>query len=130
MSSFFKRLTANRHFQHGVPFFLFIGGGAFMLKEFRTVRYDSKINPKANKFVTPEEAFGSSPLANPKSPVQFQKSTKTLEEELEEYNKTVDLDNWENKRGPRPWEGTVPAKPVNKRLQKPPPLVEESLETK
>ena len=44
MASFFSRLRANKHFQSGVPFFLFIGGGAFALKEFRTVRYDSNIN--------------------------------------------------------------------------------------
>ena len=44
MASFFSRLRANKHFQNGVPFFLFIGGGAFALKEFRTVRYDSNIN--------------------------------------------------------------------------------------
>ena len=44
MASFFSRLRSNKHFQNGVPFFLFIGGGAFALKEFRTVRYDSNIN--------------------------------------------------------------------------------------
>lgn len=29
---------------------------------------------------------------------------KTLEEEYEEMMKNTDLDNWQNIRGPRPWE--------------------------
>lgn len=29
---------------------------------------------------------------------------KTIEEEYEDYRKKVDLDNWKNIRGPRPWE--------------------------
>jgi len=44
--------------------------------------------------------------------LKFKKDNSTLEEELEKYNKEVDIDSWENKRGPRPWEGTVPVKPV------------------
>ena len=44
MASLFSRVRASKHFKNGLPFFLFIGGGAFALKEFRTVRYDSNIN--------------------------------------------------------------------------------------
>jgi len=28
----------------------------------------------------------------------------SLEEEYENVTKKIDIDNWENKRGPRPWE--------------------------
>ena len=106
MASFFSRLRANKHFQHGLPFFLFIGGGAFALKEFRTVRYDSNINIRlqeqliqrdrggrlaswlfysthvflyyrANKLLTPEEAFGERA-----KDIDF-KPKRSLEEELD-----------------------------------------------
>ena len=29
----------------------------------------------------------------------------SIEEAYEEYKSSVDLDNWKNIRGPRPWEG-------------------------
>jgi cytochrome c oxidase assembly protein subunit 16 len=111
MASFFSRLRANKHFKNGLPFFLFIGGGAFALKEFRTVRYDSNINIRANKLLTPEEAFGERA-----KDVDF-KPKRSLEEELDVLKEKVDINNWENKRGPRPWEdsrsfqGAPPAKP-------------------
>jgi hypothetical protein len=41
--------------------------------------------------------------------------------------KKVDLDNWENKRGPRPWEGTVQERPI-KRIAKSPPNVKDLIE--
>lgn len=31
----------------------------------------------------------------------------TLEKEFDKTMSTLDLDNWENKRGPRPWEENV-----------------------
>ena len=42
----------------------------------------------------------------------YKPAKKTLEEDLEILEKKVDLDNWENKRGPRPWEeGSIEARP-------------------
>jgi cytochrome c oxidase assembly protein subunit 16 len=98
MASFFARLQANKHFRNGVPFFLFIGAGAFILKEFRTVRYDSEINIRANKFLTKEEAFGD------QAEKINLKPKRSLQEDLELLNEKVDIDTWENIRGPRPWE--------------------------
>ena len=100
MSRLFARLNANKHFRHGVPFFLFIGCGAFALKEFRTVRYDANINTRANKFLTAEEAFGDQAKNINLKPVR------SLEAELELLREQVDIDSWENKRGPRPWENS------------------------
>lgn len=119
MSSFFSRLLSNKHFKNGLPFFCFIGGGAFTLKQFRSVRYDSDLNPNATKFLTPEEAFGD------KAEGINLKPKRTLEEDLELLNEKVDSDNWEQKRMPRPWEGTVEARPVARRL--PAPTVKEML---
>lgn len=100
MSRLFARLNANKHFRHGVPFFLFIGCGAFALKEFRTVRYDANINTRVNKFLTPEEAFGDQAKNINLKPAR------SLEAELELLQEKVDIDSWENKRGPRPWENS------------------------
>ena len=36
--------------------------------------------------------------------IHFNKTQSTLEEDLDSYETKVDTDNWENKRGPRPWE--------------------------
>ena len=119
MASLFSRVRASKHFKNGLPFFLFIGGGAFALKEFRTVRYDSNINirledqptgkgeggmffsswlvfsshtlseslslnqspaillNRANKLLTPEEAFGEQA-----KDINF-KPKRSLEEELD-----------------------------------------------
>lgn len=111
MSSFFARLQKNKHFKNGVPFFLFIGAGAFALKEFRSVRYDKDLNPRAERFLTKEEAFGDHAEEINLKPAR------SLEDEVDILNETVDTENWENKRGPRPWEGTVLS-----RTQSPSPL--------
>ena len=124
MSSFFSRIINNRHFKNGVPFFTFIFGGAFALREFRSVRYDSELNPRANKFLKPEEVFKELGK-NSGEKVQFNKTVNTLEEDLDSYESKVDTDNWENKRGPRPWEpGSIQARPA-KRFQHSAPSVQE-----
>jgi len=121
MSTFLPRLLNNRHFKNGIPFFLFIFGGGFALKEFRTVRYDSELNPKQNKnLITIEEAFGDK-----SDKIELRPHKATLEEDLEVLKEKVDLDNWENKRGPRPWEeGSIPERPIV-RVNKSPITVKE-----
>jgi len=123
MNSLFARISKNKHFQNGVPFFLFIFGGAYALREFRSVRYDSNLNPKATKLITPEEAFGD--IAKKSNKISHKQSKATLEEDLDTLYNKVDLDNWENKRGPRPWEaGSIKERPV-KRFAHAPPTIEE-----
>lgn len=113
MSKFAHSFRTSRHLKYGAPFFLFLLGGTYALREFRTVRYDSDINIKANKYVTLEEAFGElERKTNNRLKLKPQKLS--LEEELATLEKKVDTDNWENKRGPRPWEGTVPERPVSR----------------
>jgi len=123
MNSFFSRISNNKHFQNGVPFFLFIFGGAFALREFRTVRYDSDLNPNAKKLLKPEEAFAD--LAKRSNRIQHKQTKNSLEEDLDTLHEKHDLDNWENKRGPRPWEaGSIKDRPV-KRFVHEAPTVEE-----
>jgi len=113
MSSIINRIVNNRHFKNGAPFFLFIFGGAYALREFRTVRYDSELNPKAKKFIKPEEAFKD--LKDPTKKVQFNKTQNTLDDDLDIYDRKVDTENWEQVRGPRPWEqGSIPDRPIRR----------------
>lgn len=102
MNVWLQKVLHNKHVKYGVPFFAFIFGGAFALKQFRSVRYDPEVNPNAKKFLKPEEAFGDTLRANN---IQLKNSYRDvpIEAELEKLDK-IDVDNWENKRGPRAWE--------------------------
>jgi len=126
MNSVFARISRSKHFRFGLPFFIFIFGGQYALKTFRELRYDVRVNPNANKnLVKPEEAFQE---LNEKTGQQvYVKQDKSAEEELQQLDSKVDWDNWENKRGPRPWEGTVEKREV-KRLVKSVPTVKELTE--
>jgi len=125
MSSFLERLSRSKHFRFGVPFFAFIFGGQYALRKFREVRYDVNLNPSANKnLIKPEEAFAD--VKNKSGARIFEHDTRTTEEELEALDKELDTDNWEQKRGPRPWEGTVENREI-RRVKKPMPTVRELL---
>lgn len=66
-------------------------GGSIGLREFAQIRYD--VHRLNTKLVTNEEANG------PK------RRTVMLEEEYEKL-KEINLDDWRNIRGPRPWENS------------------------
>jgi cytochrome c oxidase assembly protein subunit 16 len=126
MSTLLARISGNKHFRFGVPFFLFIFGGQYALREFRAVRYDPNLNPRANKkLLRPEEAFSDFEERRG-AKVKFEQQNKTAEEELETLDSKIDWDNWENKRGPRPWEGTQQTREI-KRIVKSPVTVAELL---
>ncbi|CAH1637363.1 unnamed protein product [Spodoptera littoralis] len=83
-------LSKRKSFKYGLPFILFIVGGSFGLREWTQIRYQfSKV-----KGVSKEEAA--------KMGLNKDKNV-TLEQTYDEIQK-LDIDNWENKRGPRPWE--------------------------
>jgi len=98
-----KRLfPKNRIFNFALPFFVLIIGGSFGMTYFSKIRYEHR----AQKRLTPDEAkeFG----------VKMKKPEETsLENEFRRMQE-VDIDTWENKRGPRPWE---PDNPTNQELQ-------------
>ncbi|XP_055904401.1 cytochrome c oxidase assembly protein COX16 homolog, mitochondrial [Eupeodes corollae] len=88
----FQKISKRNSFKYGLPFLICIVGGSFGLKEFTQLRYQySRKQP-----VSPEEMkkFGVSM----KAPKEV-----TIETEYEKI-KSLDIDHWENKRGPRPWE--------------------------
>jgi len=87
-----KRLTNQRFFKFGLPFLILVVGGSFGVKEFAVLRYQFR----NTKMITREEAE--------KHGVSMKKPEEvTLETEFEKIKK-LDIDNWENIRGPRPWE--------------------------
>ncbi|XP_026155217.1 cytochrome c oxidase assembly protein COX16 homolog, mitochondrial [Mastacembelus armatus] len=85
-----KALQRNKTVKYGVPMLLLIVGGSFGLREFTQIRYDAqKIKRKLD------------PSLEARVNVQMQSTI--LEEEYERV-KELNLDNWKNIRGPRPWE--------------------------
>ncbi|XP_065334213.1 cytochrome c oxidase assembly protein COX16 homolog, mitochondrial [Cloeon dipterum] len=90
MTSFFRRKST----KYAVPFLVLVLGGSFGLKEFAQIRY---------KF-SKKEAFKPEEVKEMgcKKPVKSVGEV-TVETEFEKIKK-IDIDHWENKRGPRPWE--------------------------
>ncbi|KAL4710997.1 hypothetical protein ACJJTC_017962 [Scirpophaga incertulas] len=83
-------LYRNRFYRFGVPFLLFVVGGSFGLKEWTQIRYEfSQV-----KGVSKEEA----------KKMGLDKTRDVTLESVYEDIQQLDIDNWENKRGPRPWE--------------------------
>lgn len=82
-----NQILQNKHFKYATPFFIAIIGGSFCLKYYCQLRYDLY---NERHIITKIKDISKPPV--------------TLEEEYEEYKKSVDLDNWQNIRGPRPWE--------------------------
>ncbi|XP_050304040.1 cytochrome c oxidase assembly protein COX16 homolog, mitochondrial [Anthonomus grandis grandis] len=91
LDRFFKR----KFVRFGLPFLILMVGSSFGLKEFTKLRYEfKKVSP-----VSHEEAK--------KMGVEMKKPGEvTLEGEYEKL-KSMDIDNWEQVRGPRPWEETA-----------------------
>jgi len=90
MSSF---TTRNKRFlKLGIPFFALVVGGSIVLRQFSQVRYDHR----AQKPLDREEAAEMGIKMKPASEVTIEKQFKKLQE--------MDIDTWDNKRGPRPWE--------------------------
>ncbi|XP_044735964.1 cytochrome c oxidase assembly protein COX16 homolog, mitochondrial [Chrysoperla carnea] len=87
-----KQLYRKKFIRYGIPFMCLVVGGSFGLREFTQIKFQFKPTKK----ITPEEAekYGVK-MKNPKEV--------TLESEYEKI-KELDIEHWENIRGPRPWE--------------------------
>lgn len=84
-------ILSNKHFKFGLPFLIMVVGGSFCLEFYSQLRYDLL---KEKRVVTKTKEVLEVTGQKPKS----------LEMEHQDYLKKVDLDAWENIRGPRPWE--------------------------
>ncbi|XP_046650829.1 cytochrome c oxidase assembly protein COX16 homolog, mitochondrial-like isoform X1 [Daphnia pulicaria] len=87
-----QRFFQKKSVKYSIPFLVLVVGGSFGLKQFTENRYRFR----RNKFLDKEEAEKWGILKKDKSEV-------TLETEFEKV-KQIDISDWENKRGPRPWE--------------------------
>lgn len=90
-----QRFYKNRLVRFGLPFLILMVGGSFGMREFTQLRYQYRTVSKIN----PEEME--------KHGVKMKKPGEvTLESEYEKIKK-LDVDNWKQVRGPRPWEETI-----------------------
>ena len=80
------------HFKYGLPFMITVVGGSFCLKWYSQLRYEVQ---KEKRTITRTKEIQK--LIGQTEPI-------TIEDFYEEYKKKVDIDNWKNIRGPRPWE--------------------------
>lgn len=85
-----SKIGKNKHFKFGAPFVIMIVGSAYGLKYYSEVRFQLQ-----------EERHI---MSKTKELQKLTTKQHTIEEEYEDYKKTVDLDDWKNIRGPRPWE--------------------------
>ncbi|XP_025830218.1 cytochrome c oxidase assembly protein COX16 homolog, mitochondrial [Agrilus planipennis] len=89
------KVSKSKFMKYGVPFLIAIIGGSFGLKEFTQIKYDyAKVKPIDTGEL---KKLG----VDMKKPGEV-----TLETEYEKI-KDMDIDNWEQVRGPRPWEESV-----------------------
>lgn len=86
----FKALQRNKTVKYGVPMLLLVVGGSFGLREFTQIRYDAQ---RIRKKLDPSL----------EAKVNVQRQSVMLEEEYEKM-KELNLEEWKNIRGPRPWE--------------------------
>ncbi|KAI3367454.1 hypothetical protein L3Q82_026315 [Scortum barcoo] len=104
-----KALRRNKTVKYGVPMLLLVVGGSFGLKEFAQIRYDAqkirkkldpsleaKVNVQKQSAILEEEYEGDFVSRR----AHFIRHLKALMLKLKEIN----LDEWKNIRGPRPWE--------------------------
>ncbi|XP_035259285.1 cytochrome c oxidase assembly protein COX16 homolog, mitochondrial [Anguilla anguilla] len=92
MWSPFKALQKNKTLTYGIPMILLVVGGSFGLREFTQIRYDAQ---KIKKKLDPAL----------EARINVQKQPVILEEEYEKMQR-LNLDEWSNIRGPRPWENS------------------------
>lgn len=91
----FRILRKSRALRYGVPFVSLLVLGSFGLSEFTAINV--KKREERNRALTAEESLS------------FQKKVERIDvdKEFKDLNEKLDIEHWENKRGPRPWEETV-----------------------
>lgn len=89
----FDKIKNNKHFKYGLPFLIVVVGGSFVLKLYTKLRFEIK-----------DERIVVTKTKEIQKLTGVQIKPKSLEEEYEDYMKTQNLDDWQNKRIPRPWE--------------------------
>ncbi|XP_067680708.1 cytochrome c oxidase assembly protein COX16 homolog, mitochondrial-like [Haliotis asinina] len=88
-----RNVSKRRFIRLGAPFLLLIVGGSFGLEKFTVIRYQFR---KGQKLTEEEAAKYGLNLKETKGSEAIEKAYEKLQRE--------ELDNWQNIRGPRPWE--------------------------
>lgn len=85
-----RGMYRSRFVRHGLPFLALVVLGSFGLSEFTSIRVQKR--DEKNRMLSAEETL------------RFQKKVQKVDvdEEFEKIRRDLDLDNWENKRLPRP----------------------------
>lgn len=87
-----RAFTRRKSIRYGLPFVSLLVVGSFGLSEFSSIVIAKR--DQKNRRLTTEEARA------------FQGPQKefSMEEEYEKTMEKLDIEHWENRRGPRPWE--------------------------
>ncbi|XP_012254616.1 cytochrome c oxidase assembly protein COX16 homolog, mitochondrial [Athalia rosae] len=78
--------------RYGIPFVLFVVGGSFGLQKFTEIKFKY-----ANTGVLIHEEAK-------KAGIEMKKPEEVTLEAVYDSVKDIDIENWKNVRGPRPWE--------------------------
>uniref|UniRef100_A0A1E1WYB7 Cytochrome c oxidase assembly protein COX16 homolog, mitochondrial n=1 Tax=Amblyomma aureolatum TaxID=187763 RepID=A0A1E1WYB7_9ACAR len=91
LRSLFQYIYKRRFLRLGIPFMLFMVGGSIGLRQFAKLRYEFR----KQEFTRQDAEEAGIKM---KAPEEV-----TLEAVYKEVQ-ALDIDNWKNVRGPRPWE--------------------------
>uniref|UniRef100_A0A224YKP8 Cytochrome c oxidase assembly protein COX16 homolog, mitochondrial n=1 Tax=Rhipicephalus zambeziensis TaxID=60191 RepID=A0A224YKP8_9ACAR len=91
LKSLFQSVYRRKFFRLGVPFMVFMVGGSIGLKQFTSLRYEFRKQEFTREVA--EEAG-----------IKMKDPEETSIEAVYKEMQSVDIDNWKNIRGPRPWE--------------------------
>jgi len=101
-----------RNFYYGVPFLALLVGGSFSLKYFAELKYQfartKKLTAEEAQLLVPKEQAEIFALK-----MKAPEDAPTVENEFEKL-KQMDIDNWVNIRGPRPWEDSKSVQQLQK----------------
>lgn len=87
-----NQVFRGRFVRYGLPFLLLVVGGSLGLKEFAQIRYTFSKKKSFNR--KEAEEMG----------IEMQDTRDISLESVYEEIREMDIDNWKNIRGPRPWE--------------------------
>lgn len=90
--SFISQLRRNKFLSYGMPFICLLVLGSYGMTEFTSITV--KRREEKSHMLTAEEMLS----------FHKKKGKIDLEEEYKRTMEELDIEHWENKRGPRPWE--------------------------
>jgi cytochrome c oxidase assembly protein subunit 16 len=93
-------MSQNKFFKNFLPFGLLVIGSYIGMVQFRQINYKYKKNNNLDVYQEQLTKAGMSEDS------YQSKTTVSLKDEYEKVMNKIDLDHWNNIRGPRPWENS------------------------